>query len=351
MEWLLNHAGRSAYWAVGTVDTYLLWRLTTGNLFLTDASNASRTMLFDIRAGDWSEELLELFGVPRSALPDVVSSSQIYGTTSVFGPEIPIASLIGDQQSATFGQCCFEPGMAKNTYGTGCFALMNTGTEAKTSGNRLLTTVAWQLQGRPQEFALEGSVFVAGAAIQWLRDEMKLIETAAQSEAVAMSVPNSAGVQVVPAFVGLGAPYWDPHSRGTIVGITRGTSGAHIVRATLESIAFQTRDVMEAMNSDSGVPLRELRVDGGASSNDFLMQFEADILGVPVIRPACTESTALGAAYLAGLAVGFWSSQSDLSSLSKVDRIFEPKMSADERESNYALWQNAVKTCQTWRAV
>jgi glycerol kinase len=302
-------------------------------------------MLYDIHRGDWSDDILTLLNIPRTLLPNVKPSSAIYGETdaNLFGGSIPLAGAAGDQQAATFGQACYSAGMAKNTYGTGCFMLMNTGTEAVQSQNNLLTTIAWQIDEGEVNYALEGSVFITGAAVQWLRDEMKLISDAAESEAVATSIEHSEGVYVVPAFVGLGAPYWDSYARGTIVGLTRGTGRAYIVRATLESIAYQTRDVLEAMRADSAIELQTLRVDGGAVRNDFLMQFQADILGVPVERPAVTETTALGAAYLAGLATGFWSSQGQLTHQWAVEKTFEPQMSADERDTLYAGWQRAVE--------
>jgi glycerol kinase len=331
--------------AFGTIDSFLIWRLTGGKLHITDVSNASRTMLYDIHRGDWSDDILTLLNIPRTLLPNVKPSSAIYGETdaNLFGGSIPLAGAAGDQQAATFGQACYSAGMAKNTYGTGCFMLMNTGTEAVQSQNNLLTTIAWQIDEGEVNYALEGSVFITGAAVQWLRDEMKLISDAAESEAVATSIEHSEGVYVVPAFVGLGAPYWDSYARGTIVGLTRGTGRAYIVRATLESIAYQTRDVLEAMRADSAIELQTLRVDGGAVRNDFLMQFQADILGVPVERPAVTETTALGAAYLAGLATGFWSSQGQLTHQWAVEKTFEPQMSADERDTLYAGWQRAVE--------
>jgi glycerol kinase len=336
--------------AFGTIDTFLVWRLTGGRLHITDVSNASRTMLYDIHQYDWSADILNRLNIPRAILPEVVPSSAIYGETDahLFGQPIPIGGIAGDQQAATFGQACYEAGLVKNTYGTGCFMLMNTGYKAISSSNKLLTTVAWKVGENPVQYALEGSIFIAGAAIQWLRDEMKLINSAAESEAIANSIPNTSGVYVVPAFVGLGAPYWDQYARGTILGLTRGSGRAQIVRATLESIAYQTRDVLEAMRADSGLSLPTLRVDGGAVSNDFLMQFQADILDVPVQRPAVTETTALGAAYLAGLAVKFWSSQAEIANKWNVEKTFEPSMSADQRESLYTGWKRAVERAQNW---
>ncbi len=336
--------------AFGTIDSFLTWRLTGGRLHITDVSNASRTMLYDIYKGRWSSTILDRLSIPASMLPEIVPSSQVYGSTDddLFGYEIPISGMAGDQQAATFGQACYSPGLVKNTYGTGCFMLINTGSEPILSQNRLLTTVAWQLQGEPIQYSLEGSIFIAGAAVQWLRDELRLISSASESEAIARSVEDTGGVYVVPAFVGLAAPYWDQYARGTIVGLTRGSNRAHIVRATLESIAYQTRDVLEAMKADSGLELPALRVDGGAVANDFLMQFQADILGVPVERPAVTETTALGAAYLAGLAVGFWPSQDAIARNWQVEKTFMPAMSQDQRDHLYAGWQKAVTRAQQW---
>ena len=329
--------------AFGTVDTYLLWRLTEGSVFATDVSNASRTMLFNLETLDWDEELLRLFGIPRDILPEIRPSSYEYGPASikVLGSECRICALAGDQQAATFGQACFAPGMVKNTYGTGSFLLMNTGRTPRASSHRLLTTVAWD-SGSGVEFALEGSVFVTGAAIQWLRDELGVITQARQTEALALSVPDSGGVYFVPAFAGLGAPYWDAEARGALVGLTRGTGRAHIVRAALEAACFQTRDVIEAMQKDCSAPLTDLRVDGGMTENNALLQMQADILGIPVHRPAVTETTALGVAFLAGLQTGIWKSASQLSEKWKVERTFEPSMSADQRESLYAGWKRAV---------
>lgn len=340
-------AGKLAF---GTIDTYLIWKLTGGRLHITDVSNASRTLLFDIHKKWWSSTITKRLGVPMSMLPQVVSSSMVYGETdpAIFGVAVPIAGIAGDQQAATFGQACYEPGLVKNTYGTGAFMMMNTGTEAIASKNKLLTTVAWRVAEQPTQYCLEGSIFIAGAAIQWLRDELKLIQTAAESESVATSVSSSDGVYVVPAFVGMGAPYWDQYARGTIVGLTRGSGRAHIVRATLESIAYQTRDVLEAMQADSGLAIPALRVDGGAVANDFLMQFQSDVIGVPVQRPAVTETTALGAAYLAGLATGYWSSQDEIARQWRIEKSFEPRMGADQREALYAGWKNAVKRALAW---
>ena len=336
--------------AFGTVDTFLAWRLTGERLHITDVSNASRTLLYNIHTGDWDDEILARLNIPRSLLPQVMPSSIVYGETdaALFGASTPIAGIAGDQQAATFGQACLSPGMAKNTYGTGCFLIMNTGKEVVASNNQLLTTIAWKLGDQPVQYALEGSVFIAGAAVQWLRDSLGIIKDSAESEALARSVFSADGVYFVPAFVGLGAPYWDAYARGTIVGLTRGSTRAHIVRATLESVAYQTREVVEAMRADSGIGLQTLRVDGGMVRNDFLMQYQADILGVPVQRPAVTETTALGAAYLAGLAVGYWSSPEALSSQWRVERTFEPSMNADQRESLYHGWKRAVERSKSW---
>ena len=336
--------------AFGTIDSYLVWKLSGGRLHITDVSNAARTMLFDIHRGEWAGAILERLNIPRAILPDVRPCSERYGAcdATLFGASIPIAGMAGDQQAATFGQAAYEAGMAKNTYGTGCFMLMNTGSAPQSSTNNLLSTIAWQVGDEPMQYALEGSIFVAGAAIQWLRDEMKLIKDAAESEAIAAGIKNADGVYVVPAFVGLGAPYWDQYARGAIVGLTRGSGRAQIIRATLESIAYQTRDVVTAMTADSGLALETLRVDGGAVVNNFLMQFQADILGVPVQRPAITETTALGAAYLAGLATGFWTSQEEIASQWQLERSFEPAMSVDQRDSLYSGWQRAVERARHW---
>jgi glycerol kinase len=353
--WILDHVPGSreraarGELAFGTVDTWLLWNLSGGKLHVTDVSNASRTMLFNIHTGDWDETLLTLLNVPREVLPEVKPSSAIYGETDPrhLGAAIPLGGVAGDQQAATFGQTCFTPGMVKNTYGTGCFMLMNTGSRAVDSPGGLLTTINWKLNGE-MIYALEGSVFIAGAAVQWLRDEMKLIENSAESAVLANSVSDTGGVYVVPAFVGLGAPYWDGYARGAIVGLTRGSNRAHIVRATLEAIAYQTRDVVEVMMRDAGLKLEALRVDGGAASNHWLMQFQADILGVPVQVPATTETTALGAAYLAGLAVGYWQSPEEIAAQWRVARAFEPRMKLDQRTSLFAGWQKAVGRAKAW---
>ena len=327
----------------GTVDSWLIWKLTGGAAHVTDYTNASRTMLFDIHRLCWDDELLSLLGIPRAMLPELRPSSQVYGWTpfELLGGEIPVAGAAGDQQSALFGQCCFEPGDMKNTYGTGCFLLMNTGARPVESKNGLLTTVAASLPGPPQ-YALEGSVFTAGAAVQWLRDELGVISSAAESREYAESVPDTAGVYVVPAFTGLGAPYWDQYARGMITGITRGFSRAHLVRATLESIAYQTCDICRAMASDARVPLTQLKVDGGASANDFLMQFQSDVLGAQVLRPECIETTALGAAFLAGLAVGFWKGLGDVRSSWECARVFSPEMDCARREELLGGWHRAV---------
>lgn len=333
----------------GTIDTWLIWKLTGGAAHVTDYTNASRTMLFDIHRLCWDEELLDLLGIPASMLPKVRPSSEVYGWTpfEMFGGEIPVAGAAGDQQSALFGQCCFEPGDVKNTYGTGCFLLMNTGSEPVMSKNGLLTTIAATLPGQVQ-YALEGSVFTGGAAIQWLRDELGVITNAAESLDYAKSVPDTAGVYVVPAFTGLGAPYWNQYARGMITGITRGFSRAHLVRATLESIAYQTYDICEAMENDAGVPLTRLKVDGGASANEFLMQFQSDLLGAEVIRPQCIETTAMGAAYLAGLAVGFWTSLDDVRASWETDTVFVPEMEEARREELLGGWHKAVKSALIW---
>nr|WP_207654257.1 glycerol kinase GlpK [Caloramator fervidus] len=333
----------------GNIDTWLIWNLTGGKVHVTDYSNASRTMLFNINSLEWDKDILKELDIPEGMLPKVCPSSYVYGYTSkdIFGVEIPISGDAGDQQAALFGQACFLPGMAKNTYGTGCFMLMNTGEKLVHSNNGLLTTIAWGINGKV-EYALEGSIFIAGAAIQWLRDELKLIENAAESERYATSVKDSNGVYVVPAFVGMGAPYWDMYARGAILGLTRGANKAHIIRATLESIAYQTRDVLEVMQQDSGIKLKNLKVDGGAVVNNFLMQFQADILGVNVLRPVVTETTALGAAYLAGLSVGYWKDTDEISSKWKVDKAFEPLMDERTRQERYSGWKKAVNRVLNW---
>jgi glycerol kinase len=353
VQWILENVkgvkarARGGELAFGTVDSWLVWNLTGGRVHVTDASNASRTMLFDIVKGDWDDELLKIFGVPRSMLPDVRSSSEVYGETSLLGRPIPIAGIAGDQQAALFGQACTKPGMAKNTYGTGCFMLMNTGTKRIASKNNLLTTVAWRIGDRT-EYALEGSIFIAGAVVQWLRDGLEFFRSAPEIEALAKTVPDTGGVYLVPAFAGLGAPHWDPYARGTIVGLTRGTTKAHIARAALEAIALQTMDVLQAMQADAGIKLKQLRVDGGASANDLLMQLQADLLGVPVVRPKVSETTALGAAYLAGLAVGFWKSQADIAKQWQVDKQFAPAMKAPARKKLASGWERALRRAKAW---
>ncbi len=355
IRWILDNvpgakaradAGKLAF---GTVDSWLVWKLTGRATHITDVSNASRTMLFNIHTLKWDEQLLGLFGVPASMLPEVRSSSEVYGTVSnMLGiASVPIAGIAGDQQAALFGQMCLQPGMSKNTYGTGCFLLQNIGTTPTRSTQRLVTTVAWQIGGRT-EYALEGSVFIGGAVVQWIRDGLGLIRTAAEIEPLAASVSDNGGIYLVPAFAGLGAPHWDPYARGTIVGITRGTSSGHIARAALESIAYQVADLLDAMAADAGIPLTELRVDGGAATNNMLMQFQADLLGVPVVRPAVTETTALGAAYLAGLAVGFWKSMDDVSGQWKVDRRFEPAMPRAAAAALRRRWTQALERSKAW---
>ena len=331
LQWILKNVegaqkkARRGELAFGTIDSWLVWNLTGGKKHVTDVSNASRTMLFNLKTCDWDDELLEIFGVPRSVLPEVRSSSEVYGETPFFSGSIPIAGIAGDQQAALFGQVCTQPGMVKNTYGTGCFMLMNTGTKPIASKNKLLTTVAWRI-GERTEYALEGSIFIAGAVVQWLRDGLGIIRSSADVETLASRVPDTGGVFLVPAFAGLGAPHWDQYARGTIVGITRGTNVSHIARAALEGIAFQVVDVLKAMEADAGIRLKELRVDGGACANDLLMQMQADLLGVPVVRPKISETTALGAAYLAGLAVGYWQTQSEIAEQWRADRRFVSAM-------------------------
>ena len=333
----------------GTVETWLIWKLTKGHVHVTDYSNASRTMLFNINTLEWDQEILDLLDIPKDMLPKPMPSSCVYGqtATSYFGGPIPIAGAAGDQQSALFGQACFHPGAAKNTYGTGCFLLMNTGNTPVFSKNGLVTTIAWGLDGKV-EYALEGSIFVAGAAIQWLRDEMRLIDSVADSEYMAGKVEDTNGCYVVPAFTGLGAPHWDSYARGTIVGITRGVNKYHIIRATLESIAYQVNDVLGAMEADSGIALTSLRVDGGASANNFLMQTQADIIGAPVKRPQCIETTAMGAAYLAGLAVGYWESREEVEENWAVDQTFEPAIEEAKRQEKIKGWNKAVRYSFDW---
>src|SRR5690349_7153183 len=353
LRWLLDHvpgararAARGEL-AFGTVDSWLVWNLSGGAAHVTDASNASRTMLFDIHSGDWDDELLALLDVPRSVLPQVVASSGCCAEAALQGAGVPIAGIAGDQQAALFGQACLQPGLAKNTYGTGCFLLLHTGRKAVASKNNLVSTVAWR-RGGATEYALEGSVFIAGAAVQWLRDGLKLIRSAPEVEALAASVADNGGVYLVPAFAGLGAPHWDAYARGSIFGLTRGTTGGHIARAALESIAYQSAELVRAMESDADIRLSELRVDGGATANNLLMQFQADILGVPVIRPKVAETTALGAAYLAGLAVGYWRDPGDIAANWQAERRFEPAMSRDKAASLMADWSKAVERAKRW---
>jgi len=356
IKWLLDNvegarekaeAGKLRF---GTIDTWLIWKLSGGEIHVTDYSNASRTLVYNIFDLEWDKEMLEILDIPESMLPEVKASSEVYGKTvdyHFFGENVPIAGIAGDQQAATFGQVCYEKGMAKNTYGTGCFMLMNTGEEAVKSEHGLLTTIAWGLDGKVN-YALEGSIFIAGAAIQWLRDELNIIDSSPDSEYFARKVDDTGGVYVVPAFAGLGAPYWDMYARGTIVGLTRGSSKEHLIRATLESIAYQTRDVLEAMEADSGIELKTLRVDGGAAMNDFLMNFQADILGAEVERPVVNETTALGAAYLAGLAVGYWDNLDELVAKWDRDKLFVPSMAEEKKEKLYSNWKRAVERAQDW---
>ena len=355
IRWLLDHVpgararAERGELAFGTIDSWLLWKLSNGSLHITDASNASRTMVFNLHTGDWDDELLQVLGVPRALLPKVQSSSELYGETAqgVFDSPIPIGGIAGDQQAALFGQNCFSRGLAKNTYGTGCFMLMNIGQQPSPSQHQLLTTVAWKRQGQT-DFALEGSVFIGGAVVQWLRDGLGLVKSSSEIEALAASVPDSGGVYLVPAFAGLGAPHWDQYARGTMTGLTRGTKGGHIARAALEGIAFQVADVLAVMREDSGIALNELRVDGGASANNLLMQFQADILRVPVIRPKVVETTALGAAYLAGLATGFWKNRDEVHAAWQADRSFEPKGTDDEAAHRRGRWTEALKRARDW---
>ncbi|MDQ0198399.1 glycerol kinase GlpK [Neobacillus ginsengisoli] len=357
VKWILDHVAGAREKAeqgkllFGTIDTWLIWKLSGGRAHVTDYSNASRTLMFNIYELKWDDELLEILGVPKSMLPEVLPSSEIYANTvdyHFFGKEIPISGIAGDQQAALFGQACFEEGMAKNTYGTGCFMLMNTGEKAVRSEHGLLTTIAWGLNGKV-EYALEGSIFVAGSAIQWLRDGLRVIKDAKDSEEYAAKVESTNGVYVVPAFVGLGTPYWDSDVRGAVFGLTRGTSKEHFIRATLESLSYQTKDVLSAMEADSGIVLKTLRVDGGAVKNNFLMDFQSDILNVPVERPVVSETTALGAAYLAGLAVGFWESQEEISRQWAIDRKFSPKMNDENRNNLYNGWKKAVNAAMAFK--
>lgn len=357
VKWILDHVEGAREKAergellFGTIDSWLVWKLSGGRAHITDYSNASRTLMFNIHELSWDDELLEILTVPRSMLPEVRPSSEVYATTvdyHFFGQEVPIAGVAGDQQAALFGQACFQEGMAKNTYGTGCFMLMNTGDKAIASQHGLLTTIAWGLNGKV-EYALEGSIFVAGSAIQWLRDGLRMFKDSKESEEYAAKVDSTDGVYVVPAFVGLGTPYWDSDVRGAVFGLTRGTTKEHFIRATLESLSYQTKDVLTAMEADSGISLKRLRVDGGAVRNNLLMQFQSDILGVPVERPVINETTALGAAYLAGLAVGFWKDQEEIASQWKIDRTFHPAMHEDRREYLYAGWKKAVYAAMAFK--
>ena len=353
LRWLLDHVpgaraqAAKGELAFGTIDTWLLWHLTNGRVHATDPSNASRTLLFDIHSGEWDDELLALLDIPREVLPAVVPSSGVCGKTSIDGVAVPIGGIAGDQQAALFGQACLEPGLAKNTYGTGCFLLLNTGTKAVASRNNLVTTVAWKRDGR-LEYALEGSVFIAGAVVQWLRDGLQIIRNAGDIEALAASAPDNGGVYFVPAFTGLGAPHWDAYARGAMFGLTRGATRAHLARAALESIAFQSADVLDAMQKDAGLTLTELRVDGGATANNLLMQFQADLLGVPVVRPKVLETTALGAAYLAGLATGYWKNVGEVHANWQVDRRFEPMMPRERAAELRASWDKAVARAKHW---
>ncbi len=357
VRWILDHVEGAQARAergellFGTIDSWLVWNLTGGAAHVTDASNAARTLLFNIHTLQWDPELLALLDIPEAMLPQVRGCSEVYGTTRAqyfFDQQIPIAGMAGDQQAALFGQACFAPGMAKNTYGTGCFMLMNTGAQAVTSRNGLLTTVAWSINGEV-EYALEGSIFVAGSVVQWLRDGLRMFNRAGECQAYAERVPDTGGVYLVPAFVGLGAPYWRSDVRGAMFGLSRGTIKEHFIRAAVESMAYQTRDVLSAMQADAGMPLKELRADGGAMANDFMAQFQSDLLGVPVLRPQVAETTALGAAYLAGLATGFWESRAEIAEQWAVDRRFEPQMAADRRETLYAGWLQAVEATMGFR--
>lgn len=353
LQWILRHVpgamkkARAGKLAFGTVDSWLVWNLCAGRQHVTDPSNASRTMLFNIHTGAWDDELLELLGIPPSVLPEVRSSSEIYGESHLWGTPVPIAGLAGDQQAALFGQVCTQPGMVKNTYGTGCFMLMHTGTRPIVSRNKMLTTVAWRV-GKRLEYALEGSIFIAGAVVQWLRDGLGIIGASAEVEALAAQVPDHGGVYVVPAFAGLGAPHWDPYARGIIAGLTRGSTRSHIARAALEGIAYQVADVLRAMEDDAKIRLRELRVDGGACANKLLMQFQADLLGVPVVRPRISETTALGAAYLAGLGVGFWESQKEIAEQWEADQRFIPRGTPAQRRKLMAGWARALARAKRW---
>jgi glycerol kinase len=355
LKWILDNIpgarkkGENGELAFGTVDSWLVWKLTGGQVHVTDVSNASRTMLLDIHTADWDDELLKIFTVPRSMLPEVKPSSKIYGVTGSIIPDshLPIAGIAGDQQAALFGQMCTQPGMVKNTYGTGCFMLMNTGTKAINSKNNLLTTIAWKIENEI-EYALEGSVFIAGAVVQWLRDGLKIIRTSKEIEELSAKVDDAGGVYLVPAFAGLGAPHWNQHARGTLFGVTRGNTNAHIARAALDSIAYQTYDVLKAMEADAGIKIAELRVDGGATVNNALMQFQSDILNCKVVRPMVTETTALGAAYLAGLAVGYWKNIKEIHQQWQVDRTFSPQLEPDKANELLKGWQRAIKASIAW---
>jgi len=353
LQWLLQNVpgakakARRGELAFGTIDSWLIWNLTGGKCHVTDPSNASRTMLFNIEKGEWDHDLLDLFNIPASILPEVRASSEVYGHTNLLGSSVPIAGIAGDQQAALFGQVCTRPGMVKNTYGTGCFMLMNTGPKPVTSKNNLLTTVAWRI-GNRTEYALEGSVFIAGAVVQWLRDGLGIIKNSSDVEALAAQVPDTGGVFLVPAFAGLGAPHWDPYARGILAGITRGTTSAHIARAALEGIAYQVAEILTAMQSDSGIRLKELRVDGGASNNNLLMQCQADLLGVPVVRPQISETTALGAACLAGLATGFWKNTEEIGRRWQEDRRFLPATKPAERQRRMQRWSQALQRATAW---
>ena len=353
IKWILDHVpgarekAEAGELLFGTVDTWLVWKLTGGKVHVTDRTNASRTMLYNIRTLDWDDTLLKALDIPRCILPRVADSSEVYGTTDLCGVQVPVAGIAGDQQAALFGQGCFAKGEAKNTYGTGCFMLMNTGEQPVFSQNGLVTTIAWGLDGKV-EYALEGSVFVAGAAIQWLRDEVRLVEESPDSEFFATKVKDTNGCYVVPAFTGLGAPYWDQYARGCIVGLTRGVNRNHIIRATVESLAYQSADLLFAMEKDSGLQLEALKVDGGACKNNFMMQFQADIINAKVLRPKCVETTAMGAAYLAGLAVGYWASKEDVINNWAIDRTFEPSMAEHERQELLDGWHKAVKCSFGW---
>jgi glycerol kinase len=355
LKWILDNVkgarskAEKGELAFGTIDSWLVWNLSGGKIHCTDVSNASRTMLFNIHTCQWDEELLNLLSIPKNILPQVEPSSIVYGTTSqkISETPIPIAGIAGDQQAALFGQLCTQPGMVKNTYGTGCFMLMNTGTKAITSNNNLLTTIAWKVNGKT-EYALEGSVFIAGAVVQWLRDSFKIIKTSSEVEPLAKSVADNGGVYIVPAFAGLGAPHWNQHARGSMFGLTRGSTDAHIARAALESICYQTYDVLKAMEADSGISIAELRVDGGATANNLLMQFQSDILGVNVVRPTITETTALGAAYLAGLAVGYWKNMDDIKEQWQINKKFSPQMEKEQVQTLLHGWQRAVNAAIAW---